>query len=209
MWPAAAVLLVALAGCTLVAPGTPVSTQTATTPAPHAIDPSAVVAALGPAPRWSPPTPERTDDIIARGIDFYWGFAASRYPDAARPEVAEIARAEGTSPEQAACLAAAPSGPRESAIASYVCHAQYPVVPAGLITEAQAGYLYDYWTDFVFPCFAENGFSMPTSPPARDAFVAEWPYQDWWPAPEPREPVSDDDRAAFEQRCPTTLDFSK
>ena len=203
MLPVVAFVLLALSGCTFVAPGAP---AVEATKAPFSIDQADVVASLGTAPPWHEPSAERTDAMIQRGLDRQWQGVASSYPDVVRPEVAEIERAEGSNAQLTACLGAITSTGRENAIANYVCNAQYPIVPPNVLTEDQAGYLYDYWTGFYFPCVVENGFVFETAPPTRAAFVEEWPYQGWWPSPRYDEPVSDVDRAAFDARCPATLD---
>ena len=197
---AAVGVLVALAGCTLMAPG---SAGSATPdPEPHAtIEPSDVLAALGAVPPDPQLTDELLDDYFDRWLDWQWDNLTRTYPDAVRPQVAEIARATGSNPAGTACQdearsagavaqeasasdpAAQQAAARQSAVDVFVCSVEYPSLPNGTLSRDQARYLYDYWTRFVLPCYAAAGYPDDSTPPSREFFADNWPFQNWAPQP--------------------------
>jgi len=202
MLPAVALVLLALAGCTFVAPQpTPEPEE------PYSIDQAAVLEVLGAVPEGEPMTPERTADFITRSLDRQWEGVVAQYPDAIRPEVAAEVINDVNGEAFRACMAPVEGGGRESALAAYICSARFPSAPSGMLTHDQAGYLYDYWTGFVMPCYAENGYPLEQSPPARADFVAEWPFQNW--SPRPTSLGGEELIAAFEELdllCPSVVD---
>jgi hypothetical protein len=174
----------ALAGCTVVGPG---SALTATSePSMTVIQDAAVLEALGPVP----PAPEITeavlDDYLARSLDWQWANILRSYPNAERPDIVEIERATGSNPRSMQCADEARVGNLDSqafAIAVYSCGAEFPSLPDGTLSRDQARYLYDYWTGFVVPCYADAGFPDTSTPPTREFFAANWPFQNWSPQP--------------------------
>jgi hypothetical protein len=172
--PAVALVLLALAGCTFVAPEpTPQPEE------PYSIDQAAVVEALGEVPEGEPMTPERTADFIQRFQDYRWQLVARSYPEAVRPAVTVV---DTTGAGASACMSDGQML-EEGSLSDYVCLAQNPPVPSAALSDDQAGYLYDYWTGFVMPCYHENGYDAEFPPPTRDEFVARWPFQEWSPRP--------------------------
>jgi len=199
--PAAAAVLLALSGCTLMAPGSLAPTAT---PEPYRIEHSEVVEALGAVPEGEPMTPERTADFVSRFLDQQWELVSVPYPDAVRPTVAQEEDADGGIN---ACISEASGTPKEAAIAQYVCFARFPSPPSNMLTHDQARYLYDYWTGFVVPCYRDNGFDVQGTPPARETFVAEWPLQHWAPMPvRDGESVYGDQYDELESLCPGVVD---
>ncbi|CAN5308744.1 hypothetical protein BH09ACT6_BH09ACT6_22570 [soil metagenome] len=67
------------------------------------------------------------------------------------------------------------------AVAAFSCENQFPPPPEVPLTDLQLGYLYDYLTEFLEPCYSANGIENPP-PPSREDFVANWPHQDWYPS---------------------------
>ena len=177
MLPALAVVLLGLTACTFVAAGPPERTAT---PQPYAIDQRAVAEALGPVPEGEPMTPERAADFIQRFQDYRWELVAQSYPHAVRPAVTVV---DTTGSGVTACVSDGSMMVEEVALSDYVCFAQNPPVPPAALSDEQAAYLYDYWTGFVVPCYAENGYEMEQQPPSRDYFVTHWPFQNWSPRP--------------------------
>jgi hypothetical protein len=167
-------LLLALAGCTFVGP-----MEQKPEREPYTIREGDVLATLGEVPESEPMTPEREADFITRFQDFRWELVSRSYPDAVRPAVTVVDTTGAGAP---ACMSDG-SMSEQNAISDYVCLAQNPPVPPAMLTDAQAGYLYDYWTGFVLPCYHENGYEIEAQPPTRDRFVARWPFQDWSPRP--------------------------
>ncbi|GAB3605781.1 hypothetical protein GCM10027413_11900 [Conyzicola nivalis] len=173
MLPAVALALLALAGCTFVGP-----VELKPESEPYTIKDGAVLAALGEVPEGEPMTPEREADFIARFQNYRWSIVTQSYPDAVRPTVTV---ADTTGAGVSACVSDGLQSSEQVALADYVCFAQNPPVPTSMLSSAQAGYLYDYWTGFVVPCYAEHGFEISADPPVRERFVAEWPFQNWAP----------------------------
>jgi hypothetical protein len=166
-------LLLALAGCTFVGP-----MEQKPEREPYAIREGDVLAILGEVPESEPMTPEREADFITRFQDFRWSIVTLSYPDAVRPAVTVT---DTTGAGVTACISDGLESSEQVALADYVCFAQNPPVPDAMLSPAQAGYLYDYWTGFVVPCYTEHGYQITADPPARDRFVAEWPFQNWSP----------------------------
>ncbi|WP_411699504.1 hypothetical protein [Conyzicola sp.] len=200
MLPAVALVLLALAGCTLAEPGAAAPTKTAQ---PYAIDQGEVAKTLGEVPEGEPMTPERTADFITRFQDCRWELVTRSYPEAVRPAVTV---ADTTGAGARACMSDGLIS-EENAMSDYVCLAQNPPVPPAALTDAQAGYLYDYWTGFVLPCYHENGYEVEAQPPIRADFVARWPFQNWSPRPST---LGGEDIielfAELDQFCPDTPD---
>lgn len=189
MLPVVAVVLFALSGCTFVAPGSSVGSDDSTTEATVktvVIDQADVRNALGPVPPDPEFTPALVDDYVARSLDWQWANLLTSFPNAQRPDVVEIERVTGDNPRRTQCgdvARAAGLDPQSFAIAAFVCAAEYPSIPNGTLSQDQAGYLYDYWTGFVLPCYAAAGYPDKSAPPTREYFAANWPFQNWSPQP--------------------------
>ncbi|MCZ4501183.1 MAG: hypothetical protein JWQ74_3740 [Marmoricola sp.] len=201
---AAAVLAaLTLAGCTFVGPADEQPADERPAAEPYSIKHGAVLAALGPVPQGEPMTPERTADFIQRFQDYRWELVAKLHPDAVRPAVTVV---DTTGASVAACMSNGEMS-EQAALSDYVCLAQNSAVPSAALSDEQAGYLYDYWTGFVVPCYAANDHEVHESPPTRDEFVTRWPFQQW--SPRPATLGGEEVIAAFEeldQFCPTTID---
>lgn len=152
----AALLLAALVGC---APVTPVPKQ---------------------------PTGDELDRLIAQELELQWQYVGLT-PDSPRPTVERIrlvsmdeaeavhrqcmvdAGYENFRLTEAAIFGGASTSER---LAIYICSAQYPVPPSsyGLLSEAQLGYLYDYYIEVTVPCLESTGIDV-TEVPDREQFV--------------------------------------
>ncbi|GAA0991515.1 hypothetical protein GCM10009563_04290 [Subtercola frigoramans] len=77
-------------------------------------------------------------------------------------------------------LGASPITPAQ-AVSAFSCESRFRTQPSAPPTRDQLGYLYDYLTRFLAPCYTANGFDNPP-PPSREDFVKRWPDQDWYPS---------------------------
>jgi len=209
MLPVAALVALALAGCTMVAPGTVNHGDVAAgTSEANTIHARAVRDALGDFPADEDPTPARTAEYNARFLDNQWTAVVINYPDAVRPEITDPAPADDAEGPQQQCLRAIEGDGEAAAVAAYRCYALHPTVPLGVLTKAQAGYLYDYWTTFVLPCYADNGFAHVADPPDRDVFADEWPFVSWRPNPLLEgEAPTDPEYQRVESLCPSDVQW--
>ena len=191
--PAAALILLALAGCT--AAPQPEPSPTPTQPFALAIDPADVLDALGPLPPDEPPSAERMAAFRQTLSDVAWNAISSSYPDAERytgpatylPDAQVNTAVENCVAQQGLAL---PEGGtsdealvKASSLARYVCAQQFVVERGPGLSERQVAYLYDYQTEFVLPCYSEKGYPVLTPPIARAEYVAKWPFQYWSPEP--------------------------
>lgn len=94
--------------------------------------------------------------------------------------------------------------PHVADFANYVCTMQYPVdaSSAGFLSDAQVGYLYDYFADRLAPCLRLLGYDVGAAPD-RQYFVehydlgAHWsPYRSATPA------IAEADWGHVDYRCP-------
>ncbi len=69
---------------------------------------------------------------------------------------------------------------REESIASFSCQTAFRSAPSTPPSSDQLGYMYDYLTEFLVPCYAANGIANQPAP-SRTQFVALWPNQGWFP----------------------------
>jgi hypothetical protein len=162
------------------------------------------------------------DAITAADNDARWSFFFGDRPDVARPQVDRLGY---VAPQDAEalykkCLATAgvnpdyiygfgaydsdPVGQTAAYIAYYTCVAQYPVNPisVGFLSQAQLGFMYDYFTGRLVPCLRSLGYYV-APPPPRRAFVdglfngATWdPYADVHP------PAGRHSWDFIDERCP-------
>ena len=196
----AATLGLLLTGCATSAPPA----------ADEGVNRDAVLAELGPYPADTAWAQAEHDQALADYLDSRWKSLAQLYPDAVRPEVTierEIEYAEFDE-VLADCMDEA-GDPLPSTASEYVpqttiaaeiwftCVARFPMTPEPPANDAQLGYIYDYLTTFVVPCYEKNG--APQSPaPTKEFFVENWPNQDWYPSytiPEEGE--------ALDEACPS------
>jgi hypothetical protein len=190
---AAGLAVVALTGCTTSA-ATVSPTPEPTQAFALRISPDDVLEKLGPPPPNVPLTPERTEQLGVSASDQAWKQFSSRHPDVPRPDIAVVeyvdparyfAVIEECVAARGATLPADGSADYAANVAndlaSYECGVQYPAQTKNTLSEEQAGYLYDYWNEFVVPCHDEAGYPGGSEPPTRDYFVAHWPYQGWAP----------------------------
>lgn len=68
--------------------------------------------------------------------------------------------------------------------ANYICAMQYPYdrsdpAAMGYFSEAQLGYLYDYFAERSVPCLRMLGYSV-SDPPDRQQFVDKFYVNGWW-----------------------------
>ena len=209
MLPVAALVALALAGCTMVAPGTinPGEVVEGTSEA-NTIDAGAVRDELGEFPPYEDPTPATAAAYNTRFLDQQWTAVVINHPDAVRPEVATPAPADDAVEPQRRCLQAIEGADEAAAVAGYTCFALHPTVPYGVLSRAQARYVYDYWIDFVLPCYADNGFAHVSDPPDGDDFADAWPFVSWRPNPllEGQAPT-DPEHQRIESLCPSDVEW--
>ncbi len=160
---------------------------------------------LGPSPAPAPQTPEQTEQLRLANADLAWKQVISEYPAAVRPsasfqgyisqatEVAVLTKCY--TDHDVANYPDYPVGAKkgdkphgvvpeisneEGAIGLYICQVEHPYPPTLPPTPEQLGWLYDYLTKFLVPCYQANGVTNPP-PPSREEFVAKWPNQGWYP----------------------------
>lgn len=221
----AAVLVVAVTGCTTAPPWSarPVAVGTPTTsPTPRAV--TVPMPDLGPSPEPAPMTAEQTEQLRLQARDAAWKGVLAQYPHAVRPDVpfdGYLARADEMS-VMSACYTAhgVPIGygyaigakkgdpptsvggeasDEKQAVGLYYCSVEHPGRPNPPPTPAQLSWMYDYFTRFLVPCYEANGISVPPAPSKQD-FVAKWPNQGWFPSPGMTADADED--AAVERACP-------
>jgi len=136
-----------------------------------------------------PPEPRgaELDALIAQELEFQWQYVGLA-PGDARPAVDRIRIVSLDEAEEVhrQCMVEAGYGDFRQVTASiyggastlerlaiYTCSAQYPVPPSsyGLFSEAQRGYLYDYYTRVTVPCIESSGLTV-DSVPTREEFMA-------------------------------------
>jgi len=182
-----------LSGCAIGA--APEPTPSPEQPFALAISDEAVLEALGPLPADEEPSAERLAAFRHLQADRAWQGISSQYPDAVRA-TAEPTYLPGAEAETArkACLAdqglELPVGGTDdqalvkaNSLATYDCAQRFVDDRGPGLSERQVAYLYDYQTQFVLPCYDENGHPSTIAPIARDQFVATWPFQNWGPYP--------------------------
>ena len=160
-----------------------------------AISDEAVLEALGPIPASEEPSPERLAAFRQVQSDRGWAGISSQYPDAVRAtaEPVYLPAAEAAD-ARTACLAEQglelPEGGTDdqalvkaSSLAAYACQQKFVDDRGPGLSERQVGYLYDYQTQFVLPCYEQKGHAVTVPPIARDQYVATWPFQNWGPEP--------------------------
>ena len=192
--PLAALVILSLAGCASAPTPTPSATLSS-------IDRQAVLAELGNYPAdtpWGESESER-EQALADTADQWWDFVTQLFPEAQRPAAATVEEIEfgdqGATLGEALdrCLDAAGVSRGgvgtlewvpttvDDAVAWYICRVEYPTAPEPAVNDAQLGWLYDYLSKFVAPCLEARGSTIPT-PPTREAFILEWPNQNWFPS---------------------------
>lgn len=178
---------------------------------------------LGPSPTPVPLTDGARESLRLTAQDAQWQSVVDAYPNAVRPEVKfegylasetrvkilsecyesrGVAFAEGTDAD-GNIVGLSPSTTNEAeTVATYACDAAHPPSPVAPPSPEILGYLYDYLTEFVVPCYEANGVANP-EPPAREEFVARWPNQNWFPSLEGGQAGTSDE--AIEEACPLPL----
>jgi hypothetical protein len=157
----------------------------------------------------APLSQSQVDAIVAHDNDARWAFFFGDRPEVVQPQVARI---DYVSPGKSEalykkCLAHAgvdpeyiygfgtyntdPSGQTQAFIAYYTCVAEHPVNPIaiGFLSDAQLGYMYDYYQQRLAPCLRSLGYDVPPAP-GRQEFIdatyngGSWdPYQEVHPTP--------------------------
>jgi hypothetical protein len=89
-------------------------------------------------------------------------------------------------------------------LALYTCSAQYPVAPSNmnLFSDAQLGFLYDYYQTSVIPCLRSAGVKVVDVPSLQDfeETANSQLYSAWSPYAELT--ASTLDRYIYSERCP-------
>lgn len=140
------------------------------------------------------PPPSLTDDEVAEILradaDIRWSVLEPLLDGAPRPEAEFVAFAtqeewpvvmahcmrdsgvESAQVREGSGLVYRGDGPGER-IVFFACSVAYPVDPRseGYLSEAQRGYLWDYWTTRTVPCLLGLGYPVP-GVPERRAFIA-------------------------------------
>ncbi|KGJ78576.1 hypothetical protein GY21_06525 [Cryobacterium roopkundense] len=179
---------------------------------------------LGPSPPPEPLTPERIEEMRVADLEASWALVVGTYPDAVRPEATfvgfidkdttvsvlrECFEANGvpidegrSSPDLNGPVTSIGSSvaTEAQAVGNFICHAQHPVKPMSAMSAAQLGYVYDYLTKFLVPCYASFGIVNEPAP-SREFFVENWPRQNWFPSAFANEMSLEVD-PAIEEHCP-------
>ncbi|MCU1407712.1 MAG: hypothetical protein JWQ43_4015 [Glaciihabitans sp.] len=203
-----------LAGCTAAGSYLPSSTRWPV-PTAHATADAVQypLPDIGPSPAPSPRTAEEIDAQRLAEQDQRWEEVTHLFPAAVRP-VIEFDGYPGDDTVAALvddCLQAAGFTPamddsrdgedQAMAVLRYTCLADNPYHPFNPPNDAQLGYIYDYLTEFMVPCFEANGISNP-APPSRADFIALWPNQQWFPSTGEM-PMGTAEDTAIHEACPT------
>ncbi|WP_157155937.1 MULTISPECIES: hypothetical protein [unclassified Diaminobutyricimonas] len=176
---------------------------------------------LGPRPTPDPLSDEQANARRLELQDESWKLVTDQYPSAVRPEDPFVGyiSADESLDLVTACLTekGVPFGygtdaygnragyevnldTEANAVGVFVCREMHRGRPRGPSTEAELGWLYDYLTQFLAPCYEANNYEIPP-PPARDEFIARWPNQGWWPSP-PGMPLEPAEEIALNEACP-------
>jgi len=195
---AGALALALLSGCASSVPAPPpAATATA--------DPDAVVGIdmpdIGPSPAPDPLTDEQREVLRVERQDAAWQGVVGQYPGAVRPadpftgytDPADLQDAIndcyvskgftlGTSIDAVgnSSPGGAMASTEQEAIDLFLCHSEFTGATQPP-NDAQLGYIYDYLTEFLVPCYEANGIENP-APPTREEFIANWPNQNWSPS---------------------------
>jgi hypothetical protein len=188
-----------VSGCSMPAPA-PVETRASETPS---ADPTAVTIEMpdiGPSPAPDDLDAEELERLRLAEQDANWSSVARQYPTAVRPDVAFAGYTDmgdyidaldacyvrsglvlGTMTDEVGTSTRSGVSPdtEEGAVKAFTCRAEVAVEPHPM-NAAQLGYLYDYLSRFLAPCYAANGIANPPAP-SREDFVAKWPRQNWFP----------------------------
>ncbi|WP_157509558.1 hypothetical protein [Glaciibacter superstes] len=202
-------LVISFAGCAAsTGSGTTATPEPTPTPTPTAA--AYPMPDLGPSPAPAVLTEEGIEQLRLESVEAQWTRVLVRYPGAARPETQFAGYLAGDARLQAMrdCLethnvtisesrsgweADAPIvsvGPdaqnQEEAVGGFICMTMYPFTPVPAPTDAQLGYIYDYLTQFIVPCYQANGVARAddAAAPTREFFIANWPNQNWFPSPD-------------------------
>lgn len=185
----------------------------------------AVFAGCAPARPATEPDPAPPVDYQQQANDEWWDLWMVDYPDAVKPDVDVVreitpsergsamatclsaAGYEGTivQPDGSIGFALAPEGQEEAqAIATYICHAQYPVSEKYLrpLTPQQFGELYDYWTGELAKCLADHGFEASEEPPSRERYIQENTSLSWNPFNGMYEAMGEEEYFTIAAACP-------
>lgn len=214
-------MLAALTGCATAATADP---QAIPTPTPTQLAVTVAMPDLGPSPAPAPQTAAQTEQRRLSNADQAWQQVLLQYPSAVRPQVTfggyitdatEVAVMSQCLTEQGVPIAngypagakkgdapssvGADASDEKEAIGAWVCNVEHPYRPAPPLTPQQLGYLYDYLTEFLVPCYEANGVAEPPAP-SRATFVATWPHQNWYPSDGAL--MDGDKAAAITKACP-------
>jgi hypothetical protein len=218
---AAVVGLAVLTGCATTQAKAAAASPTPT-PTPVAV--TVPMPDLGPSPQPAPQTPEQTEQLRLARVDTDWQFVLGQYPNAVRPETpfqGYIGSADEMS-VMSACLTeqhvplsygyaigakksdkpmsvGGEASNEHQAIGLFICGAEHPGRPNSPMTPEQLGWSYDYFTEFLVPCYQANGIDVPPAP-SREDFISKWPHQNWFPSPGMG--ADPDKTAAIQKACP-------
>lgn len=160
---------------------------------------------LGPSPAPAPQNAAETEQRRLSNADQAWQQLLVQYPSAVRPpapfggyitDSTEVAVMTQCYTEQGVPIAegypvgakkgdkpssiGAEADNEQEAIGAWACNVEHPYRPGLPPTPQQLGYLYDYLTKFLVPCYEANGITEIPAP-SRAEFVASWPHQNWFP----------------------------
>ncbi|GAA1444814.1 hypothetical protein [Leifsonia poae] len=192
-----------LVGCAATASAHPDARSTAT-PTPEAV--TVPMPDLGPSPAPAPQTAAQTEQLRIARADEAWKQLVQQYPSAVRPQVTfdgyisdatemdvmtqcyteqkvpiALGYPAGAQKGDKATSVGAETTNEQEAIGAYVCNVEHPYPPTSPMTQQQLGWLYDYLTRFLAPCYQANGIANPPAPSRAD-FIAKWPHQNWFPS---------------------------
>lgn len=191
------------AACSTAQPASSQSPKSAATPTSQSSVVSVPMPDLGPSPAPDSVTDESLEALRLAEQEKEWQSVLSLYPNVVRPQVTfagyttqtdyayTISRCykqrgvefdAGTTPvpDGGQVSIAAITNNSDDAVTVYLCRSEHRTKPTALPNPAQRGYLYDYLTTFLVPCYEANGITNPP-PPSRADFISAWPNQNWFP----------------------------
>ena len=163
------------------------------------------------------PTGDELDKLLALELEYQWQYVGLT-PDSPRPTVERIRLVSMTEAEAVhkECMtdagydsyssgtAAVFGSTNFERLALYTCSAQYPVAPSNmnLFSDAQLGFLYDYYQTSVIPCLRSAGVKVVDVPSLQDfeETANSQLYSAWSPYAELT--ASTLDRYIYSERCP-------
>jgi hypothetical protein len=176
---------------------------------------------LGPSPAPQLLDAARLEALRLSAGDHRWQQLTAQYPDATRPKDlfagyldagprlaglkncftdAGLKTETGTDAMGNVVTYGASTTNQQGAVAQFSCINTFSTAPVAPPTPEILGYLYDYFTKFLIPCYEANGIQNPPAP-TRTEFVTLWPNQRWFPSTG-SSPMGTDSESQLNAACP-------